>query len=44
LSVSKILPRNLISVPLLADKTRTSPDSTTNLPESKFAVSFVGIG
>ena len=44
MSVSKTLPRNLISVALLADKTRTSPDSNTNLPASKFAVSFPEIG
>jgi hypothetical protein len=39
-----MLPRNLMSVPLLADKTRTSPDSRTNFPERRFAVSFPEIG
>jgi hypothetical protein len=39
-----MLPKNLISVPLLADKTRTSPDSRTNLPERRFALSLAEIG
>jgi hypothetical protein len=34
---------NLILVASLADRTSTSPDSRTNLPGKRFAVSFPGI-
>ena len=39
-----MLPKNLISVPLLADNTRTSFVSRTSLPGNKFAVSLASIG
>ena len=39
-----MLPKNLISVPLLADNTSTSPASRTSFPAKRFAVSFEEIG
>tara|TARA_B100000035_G_scaffold187034_1_gene159586 strand:- start:313 stop:603 length:291 start_codon:yes stop_codon:yes gene_type:complete len=43
LRVSKILPKNLISVPVVPEITKTSFDSRTNFPTSKFAVSLDSI-
>jgi hypothetical protein len=39
-----MLPINLTSVPLVAERTRTSPDSRTSFPAKRFAVSFEEIG
>jgi hypothetical protein len=39
-----MLPKNLMSVEFDADKTRTSPDSRTNFPARRFAVSLAEIG
>jgi hypothetical protein len=38
-----MLPINLRLVPLLADNTKESPDSSTSFPDKRLAVSFPGI-